>query len=212
MASVALREGKGGIYDRTMNENISPAVMRRILNEVADLTRNQPEGVKIIPVEDDLSEVQAIIDGPVGTPFEEGAFRITLRFGADFPQSPPKGYFITKIFHPNISNTGEICVNTLKRDWKEDMGLRHVLVTIKCLLIHPNPESALNEEAGRLLLESYDDYQARARLMTSIHAKSDVAQQVEVTDNSSGPTGPTKTVTKKVQRQQAQRKKTLKRL
>ena len=48
MASVALREGKGGIYDRTMNENISPAVMRRILNEVADLTRNQPEGVKII--------------------------------------------------------------------------------------------------------------------------------------------------------------------
>lgn len=42
--------------------------------------------------------------------------------------------------------------------------------TIKCLLIHPNPESALNEEAGRLLLEHYDDYEAHARLMTEIHA------------------------------------------
>ena len=38
------------------------------------------------------------------------------------------------------------------------------------MLIHPNPESALNEEAGRLLLEHYDDYEARAKLMTEIHA------------------------------------------
>merc|ERR1712130_49478 len=121
------------------------------------------------------SEVQAIIDGPDGTPFEGGVFRIKLRFGAEFPQAPPKGYFLTRIFHPNVSNNGDICVNTLKRDWKEDLGLRHVLVVIKCLLIHPNPESALNEEAGRLLLESYDDYQARARLMTSIHAKPSTA-------------------------------------
>jgi hypothetical protein len=36
------------------------------------------------------------------------------------------------------------------------MGLKHILLTIKCLLIAPNPESALNEEAGRLLLEEYD--------------------------------------------------------
>lgn len=41
--------------------------------------------------------------------------------------------------------------------------------TIKCLLIHPNPESALNEEAGRLLLENYEEYAARARLLTEIH-------------------------------------------
>ena len=38
------------------------------------------------------------------------------------------------------------------------------------MLIHPNPESALNEEAGRLLLEQYEDYEARAKLMTEIHA------------------------------------------
>lgn len=42
--------------------------------------------------------------------------------------------------------------------------------TIKCLLIHPNPESALNEEAGRLLLEDYAEYESRARLITEIHA------------------------------------------
>lgn len=39
-------------------------------------------------------------------------------------------------------------------------------------MIVPNPESALNEEAGKLLLEQYDDYAKRARLYTSIQAKS----------------------------------------
>lgn len=32
------------------------------------------------------------------------------------------------------------------------------LQTIKCLLIHPNPESALDEEAGKQLLADYDGY------------------------------------------------------
>ena len=43
----------------------------------------------------------------------------------------PAGYFLTKIFHPNVSKSGEICVNVLKRDWKADLGLRHVLVFIR---------------------------------------------------------------------------------
>lgn len=81
------------------------------------------------------------------------------------------GFFLTKVFHPNISKSGEICVNVLKRDWKPDLGLRHVLVVIRCLLIQPFPDSALNEEAGKLLYEDYEAYAKHARLMTSIHAQ-----------------------------------------
>jgi len=81
------------------------------------------------------------------------------------------GYFLTKIFHPNVAKGGEICVNVLKRDWARDLGLRHVLLVVRCLLVEPFPESALNEEAGKLLLESYEDYARHAVLMTSIHAQ-----------------------------------------
>ncbi|KAG2235752.1 hypothetical protein INT48_009167 [Thamnidium elegans] len=107
-----------------------------------------------------------------GTPYHDGYFKVRLTLDENFPDTPPKGNFITKIFHPNVSPTGEICVNTLKKDWKPELGVEHVLLTIKCLLIVPNPESALNEEAGKLLLEQYDDYAKRARLYTSIQAKS----------------------------------------
>ena len=44
-------------------------------------------------------------------------------------------------------------MNTLKKDWKSTYGIGHILVTVKCLLIYPNPKSALDEEAGKLLLE-----------------------------------------------------------
>lgn len=56
-----------------------------------------------------------------------------------------------------------------ERLWGGALTLALSPQTIKCLLIHPNPESALNEEAGRLLLENYEEYAARARLLTEIH-------------------------------------------
>ena len=152
------------------NENLAPAVLRQIMKEIQQLVQNPPEGIKVIMPEQSVSEIHAIIEGPAGTPFEGGSFKMKLQLGCEFPQAPPKGYFLTKIFHPNVAENGDICVNTLKKDWKPTHGIEHVLLTIKCLLIVPNAESALNEEAGKLLLEDYEAFAERARLMTSIHA------------------------------------------
>ncbi|KAG8147294.1 hypothetical protein E2320_000193, partial [Naja naja] len=124
-------------------ENLPPHVIRLVYKEVSTLTSDPPEGIKVFPNEEDITDVQVTIEGP------------------DFPASPPKGYFLTKIFHPNVSANGEICVNVLKKDWKAELGIRHVLLV----------ESALNEEAGRLLLENYEEYASRAQLLTEIHAQ-----------------------------------------
>ncbi|KAI8345641.1 ubiquitin-conjugating enzyme/RWD-like protein [Mortierella sp. GBAus27b] len=151
---------------------ISSAALRKVTFELYSLQDDPPEGIRIILNEDTITDIQAWIQGPEGTPYEGGRFRIKIQLSADFPQSPPKCFFVTKIYHPNVSKQGDVCVSTLKKDWKRDLGLRHILLVVKCLLIVPNPESALNEEAGRQLLERYDDYAKHARLMTSIHAQS----------------------------------------
>jgi len=52
-------------------------------------------------------------------------------------------------------------------------------MVIRCLLIEPFPESALNEEAGKLLLEDYEGYARHARLMTDIHALKESPQQAD---------------------------------
>lgn len=67
--------------------------------------------------------------------------------------------------------TGAICVNTLKKDWTAETTFSHVLSVIRCLLINPFPESSLNDEAGKLFMESYDEYSKRARLMTDVHGR-----------------------------------------
>ncbi|KOC67521.1 Ubiquitin-conjugating enzyme E2 S [Habropoda laboriosa] len=146
-------------------ENLSPQIIRRVAKEMSELATQPPEGIHVILNEEDVTDIQAIIEGPSGTPYAGGFFRVKLALGKDFPQGPPKAFFLTKIFHPNVAKNGEICVNTLKKDWKSDLG------TVKCLLIVPNAESALNEEAGKLLLERYDDYSERAKMMTEIHAQ-----------------------------------------
>ena len=38
------------------------------------------------------------------------------------------GTMMTRIFHPNVSKAGEICVDTLKKSWNKKYGVGHVLV------------------------------------------------------------------------------------
>ncbi|KAI0632711.1 ubiquitin-conjugating enzyme/RWD-like protein [Trametes polyzona] len=151
--------------------SVTPAVLRRLMRELTELRTNPPEGIRVVTNEDNMLDVTGIIEGPEGTPYAGGYFRVRFQFTEEFPAAPPKCWFSTKIFHPNVSTAGEICVNTLKKDWKSSYGIGHILLTVKCLLIYPNPESALDEEAGKLLLEDYNTYCERARLITSVHAK-----------------------------------------
>jgi len=79
--------------------------------------KKAPDGVKVIFNDADMLDINADISGPVDTPYQGGVYRCKLVIPPDFPKNPPKGYFNTKIFHPNVSEKGEICVNTLKKDW-----------------------------------------------------------------------------------------------
>ena len=148
-------------------------ITARVSREIVQLATAPPEGIAFLPGDDDrVSEVNVSVLGPAATPYDGGRFQLRLVLGPDFPQEPPRAFFLTKIFHPNVAaKDGAVCVNTLKRDWDEATPLAHILQAIRCLLIVPFPESSLNDEAGKLLLESYDDYAERARVWTRVHAR-----------------------------------------
>lgn len=155
---------------------LPPQTAQRVARELRKLATTPLDGIRYVGDLETLAEVRAELRGPAGTPYEGGRFLVQLTLGANFPAQPPRGVFLTKIFHPNVApGSGEICVNTLKRDWSPDFGLAHVLQVIRCLLIVPFPESSLNDEAGRLFMDSYDEYARRARLWTGIHAQKRLA-------------------------------------
>jgi ubiquitin-protein ligase len=53
---------------------------------------------------------QAVIFGPDDTPWEGGTFKLLLEFTEDYPNKAPAVRFLTKMFHPNIYNDGQICL------------------------------------------------------------------------------------------------------
>ncbi len=107
---------------------LSPFIQKVLWRQQQELLKNHPDGVSIIINEEDPLDIQADIEGPKDTPYEGGLFRVRFVISSEFPQIAPKGFFLTKIFHPNVSEKGEICVNTLKRDWDpKKWSLYHIL-------------------------------------------------------------------------------------
>mmetsp|Transcript_17620 Transcript_17620/g.50715 ORF Transcript_17620/g.50715 Transcript_17620/m.50715 type:complete len:265 (+) Transcript_17620:71-865(+) len=171
------RGSSGGGGSSSSIENLPPRTLSRVAREVRDIIKNPPEGIRLVVDKEtglpaNLGEIVAELEGPQGTPYESKFFQLKLVLGVDFPASPPRGFFLTKIYHPNVDmSTGAICVNTLKKDWNAETTFSHVLSVIRCLLIVPFPESSLNDEAGKLFMESYDEYSKRALLMADVHGR-----------------------------------------
>ncbi|KAK5135201.1 hypothetical protein LTR04_004630, partial [Oleoguttula sp. CCFEE 6159] len=149
--------------------------LRRLVSDHASLHNDGLPPNYLFPTtstSDDLTQLDVLLAGPASTPYALGLWKLHLEIPPTYPAAPPKAHFRTKIYHPNVDEaTGAVCVETLKRDWDAKLTLRDVLVTISCLLIQPNPASALNAEAGALLQEDYESFARRARLMTGIHAE-----------------------------------------
>jgi ubiquitin-conjugating enzyme E2 S len=123
------------------------------------------------------------MEGPADTPYVGKYFLLRFTFGPDFPTTPPTANFLTKVYHPNVEiSNGAICVNTLKRDWKPTHTIKHCLAVIRCLLLEPFPESSLNEEAGKLFMESYNEYYKRTKLHADIHGRT---QSIVANNNTS---------------------------
>ncbi|KIX04869.1 uncharacterized protein Z518_05740 [Rhinocladiella mackenziei CBS 650.93] len=150
---------------------------RRLAKDHAALRHSLPpnylfpesDGASSLP--EDLTQLVVLITGAEGTPYAHGLWRLHLKMPNDYPKNPPKATFKTRIYHPNVEeSTGAVCLETLKRDWDPKLTLKDILVTISCLLIQPNPDSALNAAAGALVQEDYEAFSTQAKLMTSIHA------------------------------------------
>lgn len=78
-----------------------------------------------------------------------GVFNLELFLPDDYPMTPPKIRFLTRIYHPNIDRLGRICLDVLKNNWSPALQIRTILLSIQALLGAPNPEDPLNEAVAK---------------------------------------------------------------
>ncbi|KAM0682982.1 hypothetical protein MDAP_001392 [Mitosporidium daphniae] len=80
-------------------------------------------------------------------------FRFKFVFKLSYPYDAPKVYCLNeRRFHPNIdSDTGAVCLNILRLDWKPVLSIKSVVFGLLLLLYDPSPEDPLDKDAAALL-------------------------------------------------------------
>jgi ubiquitin-conjugating enzyme E2 N len=116
----------------------------RIRKETERLLSDPLPGVTATPYEDNYRYFNVAMAGPSDTPYEGGLFRLELFLPGEYPMSPPKVRFLTKIYHPNIDKLGRICLDILKDKWSPALQISKVLLSIQALLSAPNPDDPLD--------------------------------------------------------------------
>jgi len=63
---------------------MSSSARRRLIRDFKQLQNDPPAGISGAPTEDNILFWNAIIFGPIDTPFEDGTFRLTIEFTGNF--------------------------------------------------------------------------------------------------------------------------------
>ncbi|KAK4748382.1 hypothetical protein SAY87_014968 [Trapa incisa] len=144
--------------------------IKRISRELKDLQNDPPANCSAGPLGNDIFKWQATIIGPEDSPYAGGVFSLSIRFPPDYPFKPPKVVFDTKVFHPNINSSGQICLDILKDQWSPVLTISHALLSICSLLTDPNPDDPLEPEIAHLYQHNRRKYEEVARSWTSMYA------------------------------------------
>lgn len=88
-------------------------------------------------------------------------FQALMKFPHDYPYSPPSIRFITKVWHPNVYENGDLCISILHppiddpqsgelpcERWNPTQSVRTILLSVISLLNEPNTFSPANVDAS----------------------------------------------------------------
>ncbi|CAL1282044.1 unnamed protein product [Larinioides sclopetarius] len=145
----------------------------RLKKELERFQTQPMSGISCWPT-DNLYELKASVMGPDGSPYENGVFYIDIQIPDKYPFIPPSVRFVTPIYHPNVDDSGRICLPSLKSPpqgaWKPNMNLASILVDIQLLMAEPNFNDPLRSELAHEYQVNRESFMKNAREQTVKHA------------------------------------------
>ncbi|XP_030372288.1 ubiquitin-conjugating enzyme E2 R2 isoform X2 [Scaptodrosophila lebanonensis] len=140
----------------------SSSAVRALAMEYKSLQEEPVEGFRVKLINDDnLFEWEVAIFGPPDTLYQGGYFKAHMKFPHDYPYSPPSIRFLTKVWHPNVYENGDLCISILHppvddpqsgelpcERWNPTQNVRTILLSVISLLNEPNTYSPANVDAS----------------------------------------------------------------
>jgi ubiquitin-conjugating enzyme E2 D/E len=149
-----------------------------VMNSLRTIDQDPAVNVFLDPFPDtDLFHWHGIIMGPLDTPYENGIFHFDIIFPDKFPFMPPEFRLRTRIFHPNISPNGSVCMDILNDNWSAAYSVDKILLSFVSLLYNPTPDDPFNPEAAQHYHFDRERYNQIAREWTQNYATDSSMEQ-----------------------------------
>ena len=129
---------------------MSSAATRRLCREFASMKSGPNPSFIASPVGENLFKWEGEIYGPSSSRFDGMKFYVEIIIPPEYPLKPPNIHITSPCYHPNIANTGAICLDVLHHKWTPSLGVSGALLSVVSLLETPNNDDPLNGEAARL--------------------------------------------------------------
>lgn len=130
---------------------------------------------------DDSYAVEGVIEGPPDTPFAGGEWLISIAVPPNYPFSSPTFKMLTPVWHPQISQSGEICASWTDQ-WSPATTLRAHLLSVVSALGSPDVDTPMNAEAAAQLSRDPKDFAAQALAWTRLYATKGKAREPSVSN------------------------------
>ncbi|KAJ4455974.1 putative ubiquitin-conjugating enzyme e2 d e [Paratrimastix pyriformis] len=149
------------------------AAPRRIQKELMDYQAHPQASIaSLTPRADDIYKWDIVMNGPAGTPYAGGRFRLLVQFPPNYPFEAPKVSFAHPVYHMNVEKDGShVCLNSLlPGTWRPTVKMTTVVDELAALLANPNPDHAVVAEYAALFNTDRVAYDRAARECTQHHA------------------------------------------
>jgi len=144
---------------------------KRLQKELQQIRADSSTSVIVDLVENNIFHWTSTIVGPDDTPYANGHFVLDISFPPDYPFSPPKMKFLTKVYHCNINANGNICLDILKEQWSPGLTVSKLIISIRSFLSDPNPDHPLVSEVAREFKTNRSKHDDTAREWTLKYAQ-----------------------------------------
>jgi ubiquitin-conjugating enzyme E2 D/E len=135
---------------------------RAITAHLAEFKKSAPPGCTAAPVsEADIEHWNVQLTGPAGSPYAGGIFKLTVSFPPEFPKKGPTVVFVTKIWHPLVTEEGQFCIPILS-EWVVSQKTVNAFKSLVEALAHPSADHAANAAVAESLLNSPDEFAQKA--------------------------------------------------
>ena len=110
-----------------------------------------------------LFKWKALMKAPNNSPYSGYAFQFEIDFPQDYPNSAPKVYCKTNVYHMNINSDGRVCVDSVNSEWNKAKNINTVLKSIFVIFKKPNPDSPYKSDIAELFKNNMSLYEKNVK-------------------------------------------------